>query len=269
MKDKIFNVSNIIVEARSKYGEFARKKVIVDYGNAKGRGKREEYLDDPRTNIDINTFLNHSKAKRLAIHLDCLGRTWKNRLLWNAIMLIFEAAAFFGIPGLGKILVNGLAFNSSVMGVLSTYLITIVCGSLLYYVNQKKFYYNEKELERLNQVKSDIDRANNILASIVAYKEKEFDNSRERSKIDYQDTIIKNHNRNVDIFFERQKYEREARERINTGVERTLHQTPLGKVGLYVYDDYPNVQITREGKYTRVVKKDNIMQDEYERRRKR
>ena len=90
MKDRIINISKIIIEDPKKYKQYAKKKIVVNYKNDSFEGKREEYLDDPRLNKDVNSFLNINKNKRLAIHIDSLNRTWIKRLVYNLIMLIFS-----------------------------------------------------------------------------------------------------------------------------------------------------------------------------------
>ena len=257
MKDKIFNISNIIFENKELYGNFAKEKIVVEYGNENKRGKREEYLDDPKTERDVNTFLNHSKAKKMAIHIDCLNRTWKNRLLYNAIMFLVGTGVFFLIPSLGNIIVDAFSLNASVIGTLDFYLLTAVEIGLFAYVNQMKFYYNNEESKNLDKVKKDIDKANSILASISAYKEKEFTNSRERDNIDYRDTIRKNHNRNVDMYFETQKFREESRKRIDAGVDKRLekmHKSSFDNISLNDCFKYSDAKVSRESKYKKGIK---------------
>ena len=258
MKDRIINISNVIIENPQKYKQNARKKIIVDYICDNISGRREEYLDDIRLNKDVNSFMNFNKNKRLAIHIDSLNKTWLKRLVCNLIMLIFEAGAFFTIPNLGNMLINNFNFNASVVGVLNTYLIAGVCGGMLYYVNQKKFYYTKKELENLKITNDEIDKANNILAEAIRYKEVEFEHSRERDKIDYQDTIIKNHNRNVDMYFEKQRYRQESEKRIERGVEKDLqrnkYRTSIKNVSLGDLLYYPKTKLTKKQKFKKVIR---------------
>ena len=258
MNDRIMNISNVITENPKKYKQNARKKIIVNYVNDNISGKREEYLDDPRLSRDVNSFINFNKNKRLAIHLDCLNRTWVKRLICNLIMLIFEAGAFFAIPALNNLIFSGMGATSSVIGVLNVYFDAVVIGGMFYYVNQKKFYYNDKELKNLKITKHEIDKAYNILAEAYRYKELEFEHSRERDKIDYQDTIIKNHNRNVDIYFETQRYRREVDERIERGVEEKLknntHRTLYGDVSLGDLLYYPKRELTRKQKFKKMIR---------------
>lgn len=258
MKDRIINISKIIIEDPKKYKQYAKKKIVVNYKNDSFEGTREEYLDDPRLNKDVNSFLNINKNKRLAIHIDSLNRTWIKRLVYNLIMLIFEAGAFFAIPNLSNLILNNLGANASVIGVLNTYLVAGVCGGMLYYVNQKKFYYTNRELENLKLINNEIDRANLVLSESIKYKEVEFENSRERDKIDYHDVIIKNHNRNVDMYYDRQKYRRESSERIKRGVEEDLqknkNRTSIRNVNLGDLLYYPKTKLNRKQKFKKAIK---------------
>ena len=278
MKDKIFNISNVMFENKELYGDFAREKIVVEYGNQNGRGKRVEYLDDPKAEVDVNTFLNHSKTKKMAIHIDSLNRTWKNRLLWNLIMALIGTGTFFLVPGIGNIIVDAFSLNANVVGTLGYYLLAAIEFGLFSYVNQKKFYYNKDELKNLNKVKDDIDKANNILASIVSYKEREFENKRERDNIDYRDTIRKNHNRNVDLFYEKQKYREESRKRIDEGVEERLHNMHKSSIENIRFDDhynYSNTKLTRQQKFKKAIRntgkwlKESFEDDDFERVRRR
>ena len=258
MKERITNISDVMLEDENKYFEFSRKKIAIDYRTKEGTGRRVEYLDDPILSKDVNSFMNFNKNKRFAIHLDSLNRTWEKRLIWNLIMLIFEVGAFFAIPALNNLIFGSMGANSSVIGVLNVYLDTAVIGGMFYYVNQKKFYYNDKELKNLKITKNEIDKLNDILAEAYKYKELEFEHSRERDKIDYQDTITKNHNRNVDMYFETQRYRREVDERIERGVEEDLqrnqNRTSYKNVSLGDLLYYPKRKLTRKQKFKKMIR---------------
>ena len=279
MNDRIVNISNVITEEEEKYHEFSRKKIIVDFLNERGKGKREEYLEEARTAKDVNSFLNYSKVKKNAIHIDSLNRTWKNRLLWNFIMALIGAGAFFAIPNLGKVFIDSFSLNASVIGTLNFYLLGAIEIGLFSYVNQKKFYYTKKELSHLEEMKADINKANDILAEIIAYKEKEFENSRERSKIKYQTTIFHNHNRNIDMVYEKNQYVKDANARIEKRAEETVknmgHKTPLGNIRLDEIYSYPKTELTRKQKYKRMVRnvgkwfQEAFEDPEYETRRRK
>ncbi len=261
MEEKIINISNPIIEEKEKYGEYARKKINVDFLRGETLDKRYDYLEEDRTIKDINSYLNQLKVSRMELHIDSLNRTWKNRLLWNLIMLLIGIGTFFGIPELNQIITSTLSLNASVMGTLSLYLVVAAEMGLFYYVNQKKFYFKKGELEKLENLNKEIERCNNILGEIVAYKEKEREHSMERSKIDNLVIIQKNRVRNASMHFDTVKYRKEARERIETGVKEIVANARTSnnyRRNLELYDmdleRYQSMIINRKGSYKRMMK---------------
>ncbi len=261
MEEKIINISNPIIEEKEKYREYARKKINVEFLRGNTQDKRYEYLEEDRAIKDVNSYLNQLKTSRIGIHIDSLNRTWKNRLLWNFIMLLIGAGVFFAIPELSQIITSSFSWNASVMGTLSIYLVVAVEMGLFYYVNQKKFYFKKGELEKLDNLNKEIERCNNILGEIVAYKEKEREHSIERSKIDNDVIIQKNRVRNASMHFDIFKYRKEARERIDMGVKEMVSNASISnnyRRNLELYDmdleKYQSMKINRKGIYKRMMK---------------
>lgn len=261
MEEKIINISNPIIEEKEKYREYARKKINVEFLRGNTQDKRYEYLEEDRAIKDVNSYLNQLKTSRIGIHIDSLNRTWKNRLLWNFIMLLIGAGVFFAIPELSQIITSSFSWNASVMGTLSIYLVVAVEMGLFYYVNQKKFYFKKGELEKLDNLNKEIERCNNILGEIVAYKEKEREHSIERSKIDNDVIIQKNRVRNASMHFDIFKYRKEARERIDMGVKEIVSNASISnnyRRNLELYDmdleKYQSMKINRKGIYKRMMK---------------
>lgn len=261
MEEKIINISNPIIEEKEKYREYARKKINVEFLRGNTQDKRYEYLEEDRTTKDINLYLNQMKVSKMKLHIDSLNRTWKNRLLWNLIMLLIGIGIFLKIPELSQIITSMLSLNASVMGTLSLYLVVAVEMGLFYYVNQKKFYFKKGELEKLDNLNKEIERCNNILGEIIAYKEKEREHSIERSKIDNDVIIQKNRVRNASMHFDIFKYRKEARERIDMGVKEMVSNASISnnyRRNLELYDmdleKYQSMKINRKGIYKRMMK---------------
>ena len=208
---KVVYISDVESENREKYGSNSRKKVKVTYIEDGEISYDIDYLDETKTEKDLNDYANRLKQKKWDIHL--ASDVVKKRIIYNLIMTALCLGGVFAILGISNLLI---AVGAPVWLIAFTSTIAIITSWIgpLAYVNNRKFYYNKKEIELLDEINSELNKCNDLSGEIYKLKQMgKFDKDEyERLHIDYQDTINKNKERNYQMQREKYKLRKESNE---------------------------------------------------------
>lgn len=219
--EKIMNVSEIKRDNPTKYGKYARYKIDVEYLKEGKLQKREDYLDEKQAEKDVDSYSNNLKVARSNIHL----KYFKKRVIYNAIMALLCAGEFLTILGIGNLLI-ATGINELFVSILANISIPASVGASLWYVNQRKFYYSNNEIELLDKIKQELLKCDDISSEIYKMKQegKTFEYDYQRLNKDYEATRERNRERNIQMQLAMQKKIKEVNKRIENGVQEQVEE---------------------------------------------
>ena len=212
--EKIMDISDIKRDNENKYGKYARYKVEVEYLEDKILKKRDDFLDEKQIESDINNFIHGLKKAKREIQKKYLDK----RFLYNGIMVLILIGEFFLLTGIGNLLMN-LGVSGIITSMFGTFIEVISGVSLVFYVNDGKFYYSKDEMKILEEIKNNLTKSDKILGQIYKMKQegKLFEYDYERLNKDFEATRERNKERNIDMYNEQKMRSRETDRKIEQG----------------------------------------------------